>query len=552
MKKIKHDYARNGVRIALNSKFILLGALAFLCLAIVCLGVFCNLNALATVDIACAGYIGNANLKNLKNHCYFGDFNNIDNLEVTDFIFNQSSYDYTKAYYYIGSFSGDINSVFSFSNHQLTITNNTSDFIEFGCIVPSTIQAGLNFQFAYSVVSQSANISLGYVYRQMDNASNQTYSETYNANALVYYANLNGRYSDTFYGMRVANGSITIDMMAIYNTQITNFLGFVQNSFIPNGYDIGYQAGYDYGTSIDVDEAYELGWAYGYSKGRSEGYAVGFDDGVDSTDSSWDALYALKGHLAIVLGLLPDNFENSDSVAFNNPVGSTNIIFSYMNIIYENSGWVANCSPTGAAVTIKHGSNSGSYTAIKIAENISGVVTIPYISNYANFRLMIVKGGVPTFRSATNYNYVVGNLPCIEVDCGNNADVYLVSNNSGVDITLDIGNIFADGFSPVGIYIYNSQSKQYQNGYAQGLRTGIATADSQVAEAFEAGKIVGRNEASNYTFSSLIGAVIDTPITAAKGLLDFNILGTNMYGLFVGLLSLAVVLFIIRIFSRGL
>ena len=98
------------------------------------------------------------------------------------------------------------------------------------------------------------------------------------------------------------------------------------SGFVPRNYELT-----DY-------EAYETGWTYGYQRGRTDGYTAGFDDGLVANDTSWDALYQLKGHVDIALNLVPENFENSESVSYSNPVGSTNILLYSNNILVEPTG----------------------------------------------------------------------------------------------------------------------------------------------------------------------------------------------------------------------
>lgn len=78
--------------------------------------------------------------------------------------------------------------------------------------------------------------------------------------------------------------------------------------------------------------------------------------------------------------------------------------------------------------------------------------------------------------------------------------------------------------------------------------------DEQLLEAkkqgYDSGYAVGKQEgieiANSGTFTSLITAVVDAPIKAITGLLDFEILGQNMLSFFGALLSLCLILFILK------
>ena len=69
-------------------------------------------------------------------------------------------------------------------------------------------------------------------------------------------------------------------------------------------------------------------------------------------------------------------------------------------------------------------------------------------------------------------------------------------------------------------------------------------------EGYDLGYIAGKNAglaiAESGSFTSLITAVVDAPIKALTGLLDFEILGQNMLSFFGALLSLCLILFILK------
>lgn len=78
-----------------------------------------------------------------------------------------------------------------------------------------------------------------------------------------------------------------------------------------------------------------------------------------------------------------------------------------------------------------------------------------------------------------------------------------------------------------------------QESYLQGKNQG-----------YEAGFQEGKLQGVNYTFTSLIGAVFDAPIEAFRGLFNFEILGTNMQGFVLALLTLSVIIVVIK-FALG-
>ena len=60
-------------------------------------------------------------------------------------------------------------------------------------------------------------------------------------------------------------------------------------------------------------------------------------------------------------------------------------------------------------------------------------------------------------------------------------------------------------------------------------------------------KIIGASEANQYTFFNLISAVIDAPVKAFTGLLNFDVLGFNILGFITGLLTLGLIIWVITI-----
>ena len=65
-------------------------------------------------------------------------------------------------------------------------------------------------------------------------------------------------------------------------------------------------------------------------------------------------------------------------------------------------------------------------------------------------------------------------------------------------------------------------------------------------QGYELGFTDGKAQGGNYTFTSLIGAVFDAPIEAFRGLFNFEILGTNMQGFVLALLTLSVIIVVIK------
>lgn len=98
-----------------------------------------------------------------------------------------------------------------------------------------------------------------------------------------------------------------------------------------------------------------------------------------------------------------------------------------------------------------------------------------------------------------------------------------------------------------------------QNSYDSGFNAGQLSAKQQYESRLQAERENARqkgfaeaqkmfdNGNTDYSFFGLISAVIDAPIKAIRGLLNFNILGVNMFAFVTSLFSLAVVLMIVKL-----
>ena len=83
----------------------------------------------------------------------------------------------------------------------------------------------------------------------------------------------------------------------------------------------------------------------------------------------------------------------------------------------------------------------------------------------------------------------------------------------------------------------NQLQTEYKRGYEDGQNVGYTNGYND-----------GLNDSNQYSFTSLIGAVIDVPVQTFLGLFDFELLDVNMASFFLSLLTLAVILAIVKVF----
>lgn len=92
---------------------------------------------------------------------------------------------------------------------------------------------------------------------------------------------------------------------------------------------------------------------------------------------------------------------------------------------------------------------------------------------------------------------------------------------------------------------YNAgQSFGYANGQSAGYKQGYNAGDTQ---GYNRGYTAGANSTNNYTFTKLIGAVVDVPVQTFINLFNFDLLGINLAGFFTGLLTVAFIITIVKI-----
>ena len=86
-------------------------------------------------------------------------------------------------------------------------------------------------------------------------------------------------------------------------------------------------------------------------------------------------------------------------------------------------------------------------------------------------------------------------------------------------------------------------------GYERGNEVGFSNGHKQgYSQGYSAGEVHGISTANQYSFLGLLGAVVDAPLQALSGLLNFDILGFNMANFFYALLTLGIVIFVVKLF----
>ena len=125
-------------------------------------------------------------------------------------------------------------------------------------------------------------------------------------------------------------------------------------------------------------------------------------------------------------------------------------------------------------------------------------------------------------------------------------------------------NYFSDSFLDFRRYYFLdnadlSDNSYYQQGVADGNSVGYQSGyDYGYEKGILDGKTIGYGQGleegvqvSGYSFLDLFGSVLDAPVKVILNLLNFEIFGFNMWNLFTGLITLAFVIFVIKLVLGG-
>lgn len=94
----------------------------------------------------------------------------------------------------------------------------------------------------------------------------------------------------------------------------------------------------------------------------------------------------------------------------------------------------------------------------------------------------------------------------------------------------------------------------YDDGHSVGVSDGKQIANSTVTEtssSYAAGYSAGVNAAGHYTFSGLLGSVLDVPVNAFMQFFNFEILGVNLTGFLSALFVICIIVTVFRLLFGG-
>lgn len=305
------------------------------------------------------------------------------------------------------------------------------------------------------------------------------------------------------FGSKIKSSSMIASADIYYNPFYNNLIcPTVNQSFISANFNnLIYQQNITFNltssTSIDM-----YGESYLSVVGYQESYKY-----VQSLEK--DSISCESQNSMQYLDILNSNNTNNSYFNFYLTYVNNEGYFYIPLLVYISENWLGDISLKGTSVVYGvKGDSFGSYPSV-----------YDFSLNFDSYHTFF-------------YKVILSNGAFIEVlaPCPVNSPVYQTTSTIG-------------GFS------YNGS---YQDGYNSGLSDGEALGYNKGYNAgdsvgYSRGYNDGANSANNYTFFSLVSAVIDAPIQAFMGLFNFEILGINLAGFFTGLLTLAFIITIVRL-----
>lgn len=290
-----------------------------------------------------------------------------------------------------------------------------------------------------------------------------------------------------------------------------------------------------------------------YQEGYNAGYEEGYNNAMEEMQNAniqnpfkdrWIVnAYANRNNNTIVPmnnSDYTDVYGYIDNCIYNNlPVGAwaNDVNQQYNNISnYNLSFWANNVKEYFIDLSVNQ------------ILNIAQVFVVDDKAEYINeirynvsVKLSLLNAGNNQTQVIT-LNYLANDI--INIDFTNiNGDDYTYNYLKGVELQFSDYSYLSNKYC---IRFNNYGNGNYSQGYYNGFRDGSAGADKGYLNGYNRGYADASGN-SQYTFFSLIGAVIDAPIRYFTSLFDYKILGTNIKGFLLALLTIGIALAVVRI-----
>ena len=327
-----------------------------------------------------------------------------------------------------------------------------------------------------------------------------------------YYCSLNAGYS--FFSLNTSIGTVWNDFdFYIIITDNIKYNKVIPFLYIQGAFNSDYDKGYENGFYDGMEQS-----ATGISDlftGSTVEYVATY-----GTDNTYKSTFSpdISGNV-LSFGTLPgapDSLKNAEQ----NLVYDSLTIYLNTSIPIDLRIFTFSGFPVGTVVTVvgtlTDSSSEGQYSLLTNSNNILYYFDYDFkpVYSFKSIRKIIIESSYYSFSSA-----------------GSAYDLLNYSLYSKITML---------SVQPVSSLAFN-------DGYEKGSNdTRESLYNSWYLDRYNAGYNAGVESSSNHSFLSLMGAVVDAPIKALSGLLNFDVLGFNMLNFFYALCTCALIIAVVR------
>lgn len=384
-----------------------------------------------------------------------------------------------------------------------------------------------------------------------------------------------------FYSSSLSSGFVA-NLYWVKLEKGSSFTGYVPNSYENYGYNQGYEAG---NTS---------GYNSGYDKGYIEGLNKYVDNNAITSNLNVDSYFSTGGfsflssltspyvEYNILNAFKVENYTRTSGVNIASPYDALKSGINY-NLIYSQGSFSASSNKfTGGAgfYGVKSsliGSNAfnsfinaGTPFSLECISARRSVWDNAISGSDVNLFVCFLDRDGSILRFNENYTdaYYLDSIPFSYLTDMRDGIFILDTLSSGAlhyyRLPVDVYGFIlfsyhedSDVFRAYSMKCNFLPNSDYQSIYDSGFKAGQSDINTGAYYnngynvGYQEGVIKGASEANNYSFLGVIGAMIDAPLNSILALLDFDLLGFNMKGLFSALLMLSFIILIIRLLLGG-
>lgn len=332
--------------------------------------------------------------------------------------------------------------------------------------------------------------------------------------------------------LSTADTSSTLRVVFLFD-KAEDFKGFT--SVVSVGAWKGNFSNADFASSVYYQAGLLQGQTDGYKIGYNEGYSKGGDDYAKSLSSSASSIFANAD-----IKYVADLYDSEDHAEWTTTIIPTidnqSIMFDRFTIPTDKESMI---DDDKVVVTFN-----------------SGLLFDPTDFSFQGFPSDMTVNFIFTYKNGHKFQnvYFVSSLGLLVSYFGGGTDlttnqvqVFDYSLVSSIDsMTLNFTHLRM--FKDYADTLVLSIAQGYGLGYAKGVEVQKELDyNAWYMGRYNQGYSDGVKAAGEYTFLSLLGAVVDAPLQAVSGMLNFNLLGFNMLNFFYALLTCALVIAVIRL-----